>query len=135
MQKNAEISARLVQLIESHQVSTNKYATLLGYKRAQVLYDAINKGIIGYDLLKRIADMSADINMSWFLTGNGEMLISGDSSGVEESREQVITALEQCLECKKKDDHIAVLMEQLRRMQRELEKYEKDQDKSKQHSA
>lgn len=81
MQKNTEISERLLQIIESEGINANKYAKKLGYKRSQTLYDAINKGIFGLELLQRIAENS--VNVNWLLTGTGDSYINlegGESS-------------------------------------------------------
>lgn len=70
MQKNAEISERLVQIIELEGVKANKFGQKLGYKRSQTVYDAINKGIFGLELLQKLANISVNIN--WLLTGKGK---------------------------------------------------------------
>jgi len=130
MQKNTEFSARLVQLIESQGISKNKFASLLGYERAQTIYDAINKGIVGFDLIKSIAELSANINISWLLTGKGEMYIekkknntaAPDNKNVPKTQEY----LDKCLECKKKDETIERLIKMLEQLNEKILKYERE---------
>lgn len=130
MQKNTEFSARLGQLIESQGVSKNKFASLLGYERAQVVYDALNKGIVGFDLIKSIADLSANINISWLLTGKGEMYIEKNKKNIfapyDKKRPNTQEYLEKCLECKEKDKIIERLTKMLETFNERILKYERE---------
>jgi phage repressor protein C with HTH and peptisase S24 domain len=75
--KNTEISARILQIIENQEVTPNLFAKKLGYDRSQTVYDIINsKSAPSYDFFKRfeISEYSEIINISWLLTGQGEML-------------------------------------------------------------
>lgn len=131
MQKNTEISERLLYVIEEKGVKPNKYAQSLGYKRAQTLYDALNKGIFGLDLLKRIAESSVDVN--WLLTGK-----KSEGGDIQIIQDQYKT-YGNCPECEKKQRHIDMLFNQLEDKERQIQEYikkcedcENNQGKSKQ---
>ena len=75
--KNTEISARILQIIENQGITPNLFAKKLGYERSQTVYDVINgKSAPSYDFFRRfeLSEYSEGINISWLLTGNGQML-------------------------------------------------------------
>lgn len=75
--KNAEISARIAEIIEFKGESRNSFAVKLGYERAQTVYDIINmKSAPSYDFFRRfsISEFSDTINTDWLLSGRGSML-------------------------------------------------------------
>ncbi len=75
--KNAEISARIMKIVEYLGETPNSFALKLGYSRAQTIYDIRDmKSAPSYDFFKRFsnAGYSAIINLDWLLTGEGEML-------------------------------------------------------------
>lgn len=77
MNKNTEISERILQLIDYLGVNRNEFAKSLGYERAQGLYDMTNgKAKPSFDFFQRFAnsEYSENININWLLTGNEEMI-------------------------------------------------------------
>lgn len=73
-EKNAEISARIDEIICLLHTNPNKFANALGYKRAQTIYDILDgKSAPSYDFFNRFAmsGYSVFINLRWLLTGNG----------------------------------------------------------------
>ena len=75
--KNAEISARIAEMIDLIDENPNSFAKILGYSRAQTIYDIINgKSAPSYDFFNRFAntEFSDKISLQWLLTGKGEML-------------------------------------------------------------
>lgn len=76
---------RLVKVIESTNLSINKFATSIGLKRSENLY-RIKKGknSISKDLAEQIATKYCNISKAWLLTGEGTMYIneSGDKKGL-----------------------------------------------------
>ncbi len=77
-EKNAEISARVDEVICILHTNPNKFANALGYKRAQTVYDILEgKSAPSYDFFNRFAlsGYSVFINLRWLLTGNGNPII------------------------------------------------------------
>ena len=74
LQKNAEISVRISQVIDYLGISANKFSQKLGYERTQTIYDIIKgKSFPSYDFFYRLyhTEYSALINPYWLITGNG----------------------------------------------------------------
>lgn len=75
--KNAEISARIAEIIEYLGETPNSFAKKLGYDRTQTIYDILNqKSAPSFDFFRRftIAGYSEMIDFDWVFTGKGEML-------------------------------------------------------------
>lgn len=75
-EKIAEISARIDTIIECCCTTPNNFAKILGYPRAQTIYDIQNRKCApSYDFFNRFTDSeySAIINLRWLLNGEGEM--------------------------------------------------------------
>lgn len=78
-EKNTDISARIIVMLESLNVSANEFAQKIGYARAQTVYDAIKGKVTPkFEFYERFvnSEYSAKINIEWLLTGKGEMLKS-----------------------------------------------------------
>lgn len=74
-EKNAEISARIGEVVRILGETPNSFALRLGYKRAQTLYDILNgKSAPSYDFFRKFAlsEYSETISLMWLLTGKGE---------------------------------------------------------------
>lgn len=57
-------------------LSANKFAGVLGYSRAQTIYDIVNgKCMPSYDFFKRFvnSEVSDKINLEWLIAGKGVM--------------------------------------------------------------
>lgn len=77
-EKNAEISARVDQMIALLHTNPNKLANALGYGRAQTIYDILNgKAAPSYDFFKRFlaSGYAAFINLRWLIAGEGTPII------------------------------------------------------------
>lgn len=75
--ENADISARLTDVLNYLSVTKNAFALKIGYERAQTVYDIINgKSAPSYDFFRRfqMSEYSEIINIDWLLTGRGSML-------------------------------------------------------------
>lgn len=75
-EKNAEISARISDIIECCATTPNNFAKILGYTRAQTIYDILNgKNAPSYDFFRRFSESeySAIINLKWLLSGDADM--------------------------------------------------------------
>ena len=75
-EKIAEISARVDTIIECCATTPNNFAKILGYNRAQTVYDIQNRKCApSYDFFNRFTDSeySVIINLRWLLNGEGEM--------------------------------------------------------------
>lgn len=78
-EKNAEISARIRKIIENENINRNVLARALGYGRAQTAYDIINaKSAPSNDFYEKFlnSEYSEIYDISWIITGKGEMLKS-----------------------------------------------------------
>lgn len=87
--KNAEISTRIAEMIDLIDENPNSFAKILGYSRAQTIYDIINgKSAPSYDFFNRFAntEFSDKISLQWLLTGKGEMLKEKLSEPVQAGR-------------------------------------------------
>lgn len=87
--KNVEISARIAEMIDLIDENPNSFAKILGYSRAQTIYDIINgKSAPSYDFFNRFAntEFSDKISLQWLLTGKGEMLKEKLSEPVQAGR-------------------------------------------------
>lgn len=77
-EKNAEISARIDELICLLHTNPNKFANALGYGRSQTIYDILSgKSAPSYDFFRRFCNSgySVFINLRWLLTGVGVPII------------------------------------------------------------
>lgn len=75
-EKIAEISARIDTIIECCATVPFNFAKVLGYGRAQTVYDILNKKCApSYDFFNRFTDSeySVIVNLRWLLNGEGEM--------------------------------------------------------------
>lgn len=84
--KNAEISARIKEIIEDLKLSPNAFALKLNYKRAQTVYDILNgKSAPSYDFFNRfmLSEFSETYNMNWLLTGRGSMYLPHIGTAME----------------------------------------------------
>ena len=114
-EKNAEISARIDEIICLLHTNPNKFANALGYKRAQTIYDILDgKSAPSYDFFNRftMSGYSVFINLRWLLTGKGnpineEAYYESDLPIIkhEMTSEQAAQKLEEIR--KQKNNHIA----------------------------
>nr|DAV31894.1 MAG TPA: sigma factor [Caudoviricetes sp.] len=77
--KNAEISARIAEILQYTGETRNSFAIKLGYERAQTVYDIMNmKSAPSYDFFRRfsMSEYSDIIDLKWLLSGKGSMLRS-----------------------------------------------------------
>lgn len=92
-EKNAEISARITQIIEYLGETPNSFATKLGYSRAQTIYDIQKmKSAPSFDFFQRFsnAGYSVIIDIDWLLTGKGNMLRSENNRDVPMANSQTV---------------------------------------------
>ena len=92
--KNADISARIAEILDYVSESKNAFALKLGYERAQTVYDIINgKSAPSYDFFKKFqfSEYSEILNTDWLLTGRGSMLKSEGKLPMGEQEEVLPT--------------------------------------------
>lgn len=75
---------RLEQVIKWSGMSTNKFAHIIGLKRSENLYQ-IKRGAFGVskELSSLITKKYPQINRSWLITGDGQMLVGASDAGVD----------------------------------------------------
>ncbi len=75
---------RLEQVIKWSGYSTNKFAQTIGLKRSENLYQ-IKRGSFGVskELSSLITRKYPQINRSWLLTGDGEMMVGVSAAGID----------------------------------------------------
>lgn len=120
-------SERIKKLEEFTGLSLNKLAAAIGIKSPQTFYDIKSgKHGISKDLAERIKAKYLNINMSWLLSGEGEMIIpavvqnnqngdniNGNSVKVDKKTEteKFLEAIKECHELlRKKDEQIDRLL-------------------------
>lgn len=120
-------SERIKKLEEFTGLSLNKLAATIGIKSPQTFYDIKSgKHGISKDLAERIKAKYLNVNMSWLLSGEGEMTIpavvqnnqngdniNGNSVKVEKKTEteKFLEAIKECHELlRKKDEQIDRLL-------------------------
>lgn len=95
-EKNTEISARLSAILDYAGTVPNNFAKVLGYSRAQTIYDIINcKSAPSYDFFRRFAEseFSAIFSLRWLLTGEGEMLTNLLSKCPPEQQVEILNSV------------------------------------------
>lgn len=75
---------RLEQVIKWSGLSTNKFAEIVGLRRSENLYQ-IKRGAFGVskELSNMVSIKYPQINRSWLLTGEGQMLSGSAASGID----------------------------------------------------
>ena len=69
---------RLVMVMNHYNMNANAFSRFIGLRVVQTLYDIIkDRHGISKDLAGKITSKCLDINISWLLTGEGEMLKPG----------------------------------------------------------
>lgn len=129
--KNAEISARIAELIEKVGENPNSFAKILGYSRAQTIYDIINgKSAPSYDFFNRFAntEYSDSVDLQWLLTGKGTMLRKGqqqsfNSNSINTAQSESITPLLSLI--REKDEIIRSQAEEIGRLREQIEQMRK----------
>ncbi len=126
--KNAEISARIAEMIENLGANPNSFAKMLGYARAQTIYDIINgKSAPSYDFFNRFANTgySDIIDLQWLLTGKGSMMknrqkqSSNSTSIISTTQTDAMTPLLSLI--KEKDEVIRLQAEEIGRLREKIE--------------
>lgn len=76
MKINADISARISELIDYLHLNPNSFAKKLHYERSQVVYDILKgKALPSSDFYIRLKNSEySDVSIEWLITGKGEML-------------------------------------------------------------
>lgn len=70
-------SERIKAVIDYAKMTTNEFSTSLGWERAMNLYNILNgKTNISVRVCNRICKKYPEINYTWLLTGDGNMLAS-----------------------------------------------------------
>ena len=131
--KNAEISARIAEILQYTGDTRNGFAVKLGYERAQTVYD-----VMSYDFFRRFStsEYSDTIDLKWLLSGEGSMLrddhqIQSESlqSTVQQELSGEAAAYYRLYE--KKDAEVGMLKEQIGALKAKLAQYESQPEVSK----
>lgn len=117
--KNAEISARIAELISKLGENPSSFAKKLGYQRAQTMYDILNgKSAPSYDFFYRFVntEISVDVNLRWLLSGEGEIF---QDKTYSTNVQQPIYLIEKIAS---QAEEIGQLREQIKQLRKEKEK-------------
>lgn len=96
-EKNEKIIHRLKHYVDSKKITLNQVAKEIGISNSYFSKMLKTSGAMGEDIVRRILLFYEDINVEWFVTGNGEMLkqkpkeINADHGG--EINESLVRAL------------------------------------------
>jgi transcriptional regulator with XRE-family HTH domain len=71
-----EIANRIKRFIEYKRLTTNSFATILGYASSEKIARLFRKNDANpsYDIIYDITNKFVEINIEWLITGEGEML-------------------------------------------------------------
>ena len=126
--KNAEISARIAEILQYTGDTRNGFAVKLGYERAQTVYDFFRRF--------STSEYSDTIDLKWLLSGEGSMLrddhqIQSESlqSTVQQELSGEAAAYYRLYE--KKDAEVGMLKEQIGALKAKLAQYESQPEVSK----
>ena len=100
---------RILQFIDFKGLSKNEFSKIMGLSNSYMTKMGVNKGNIGSQIIEKIVRIYPEINLSWLITGDGEMLVSENKNNQESM---------DCKKCGIKND--------LTRYQRDLERYQKE---------
>ena len=64
---------RLVQLLQSEQLSPSRFADILGVQRSGISHILSGRNKPGFDFIEKIVIKFPDINAEWLITGKGKM--------------------------------------------------------------
>ncbi len=73
-EKSEKIIHRLKQYVDSKGISLNQIAVEIGISNSYFSKMLKNSGSMGEEIVRKILLFYEDINVEWFVTGNGEML-------------------------------------------------------------
>ncbi|WP_291584971.1 hypothetical protein [Bacteroides sp.] len=140
--KNAEISARIAEILQYTGDTRNGFAVKLGYERAQTVYDVMNmKSAPSYDFFRRfsVSEYSDIIDLKWLLSGEGSMLRDRseesnlahdpDAPPVSPTEESIYKQL-----YKEKDEENKVLLKQIGCLEERIRQLESQNKESDSHS-
>lgn len=111
IEKNTDISERILQIIDCEKVNRNVFAQKLGYERSQTIYDILNnKSLPSYDFFLKFvnSEYSEKYNILWLLSGKGDMFIDKKQNFEQKSNED---------ELKAKDNKLNSLENRIRELQ------------------
>jgi len=102
------VIARLSEYIKLRKFSVNKFESELGFSNG-IIAKAIRGGkTIGSDKLERIFQVYIDLNPTWLLTGNGEMILTD-----EKKRDTEVSGIGDCENCERLKEKIDMLQQLL----------------------
>lgn len=111
---NIFVSDRLLQLIQHYDISTLEFSKLIGFERADKIYNILNgKFNPSFEILVAITNKFVEVNIDWLITGNGTMLRQSNSDAVLPVIEQSNSDPPTCLLCEAKDGIIAAQKAQI----------------------
>lgn len=103
-------------------INAKALSETLGYERPQIIYDIKNgkTRTISQSLANKISSVYSDINTSWLLTGEGEMLKSGsEKKPVDPDCEGLLATIKELSETVNRQS------KEIERLNIELDKYKK----------
>ncbi len=119
--RNFDINIRILQLVDYFSLSRNKFAAEIGISSSRMSNIATKRNRPDSEMLSRIAETFTNINMTWVLTGKGEMLIDS-SAHLNEPKSEYNKDCTGCKEKQRQIDHLQNTVEKL------LEESKKDHE-------
>lgn len=103
------VKERLIKFLSYKNIGQNKFEKEIGISNG---YISNIKSSIGSNILTKILNVYNDLNITWLLTGKGEMLISADEK-------QPVEGVP-CINCAQKDAEILKLKDKIIELQERL---------------
>ena len=86
------INERLKQIITIKEKTQSTFALKANYSKQRVNQLVKEGESLGLEVVKKIIDLYPDVNIVWFITGDGEMMIKT----VNEEKKESITSCQNC---------------------------------------
>ncbi len=121
------IIERIIKIAENKGVSLNQFSKKIGVSNAYFSKQKKNNANVGSHIIEKIVRIYPDINIEWLITGEGDMIKSGESPGGASSADnRHLNMLEKQLQ--DKELHIKDLQKSIDLLQNQLKDCQKDKE-------
>jgi transcriptional regulator with XRE-family HTH domain len=84
---NKDISQRLNLLLKEKNLSASKLAQIIGIQKSSISHIMSGRNKPSFDFLLKLKEHFPDINLDWFITGEGEMYETTEQPQIAESKQ------------------------------------------------